>query len=218
MKSQSNDGGGTTWILTEGDSLASVPEDFMEAITPEIRAAFENPQAYFLALAEQLSCRSLSRWIRDLIADGGWRLMVADTYMMEREVLAGFRWSCPTNTGVILQPGSGSDDPQSIFHQLRWIHWYQVAWSGGLYRPGHRPTLKRYGMETSILGYAPEDCEVCGNTSDGDVFVLTPDDNGAFLSHENLKSYRLGNEAEMWEWVFEELRNRREPEFDYSRV
>ncbi|MEM7317008.1 MAG: hypothetical protein AAF497_28075, partial [Planctomycetota bacterium] len=59
MLTRPNDGGGTTFVLAEGDGLVAVPDSHHDIVTDSIRDVFSDPASYFSAIAERTQILSL---------------------------------------------------------------------------------------------------------------------------------------------------------------
>lgn len=226
MEQQKNWGGGVTLILREGDSLDNVPQSHLDIVTPEIREAFTNPSDFFRAIAWKSKVKNFSVWLNTLINTGSWSLQLADTYMMKRSTIGGFRWSAKGIYGAIISPGKLADlsdmheefsDP---FAFIRCIHWGEIAHAGGLFSGGIGFELGEDDdlVEGRESEFSLTNCVEFGCTECGDQFIFTPDGQAGFFSHEVRKAYRLGTIHESLNWIFGALLAGHEPQFDYSRV
>lgn len=224
MQSETNMGGGTTLILTVGDSFSDVPESHRDIITPEIRDAFQNAPEYFRQIASQSELKNFAAWLNTLIQRGTWSLRLADTYMMKRDTVGAFRWSAPGIYGAMIEPGALHDiaerdvefsDP---FSWIRMVYWSDVAFAGGLLSTGSHWFEYDTEAESDPFDFPLAECTAFGSTSCGDQFIYNKDGEAGFFSHEISRAYRLGTIRESLDWIFGELLAGREPQFDYSRV
>jgi hypothetical protein len=227
MEQEPNQAGGETIWLVPEESLAEVPESHRPLITTEIREAFASPKKYFLALASQVSLPGFQDYLQQLVVSGRCALLLATADEMFGGPQVAFQWWVPSRgTGprqLLIEPGGMKIDEfpdpgfQALFSRVRWVHWSEIGCGGGLYRPGDQPTLKQYGAPCKNKLFPPATSRVFGSNSCGDMLIYNPQGEAGFLSHENGKGYSLGNVSDALNWIFEELRQGREPAFDYGR-
>src|ERR1700761_2594010 len=121
MKFVENQGGGTTIVLVEGDSLDAVPASHADILTPELREAFRDPRACFSEIARQTRIKSFQDLLTRHVDKGRWELLLADTYMMERSTVGGFVWYARGVMPLMVEPGEttfSDDDCHPDFRPL----------------------------------------------------------------------------------------------------
>lgn len=220
-------GGETVWVLPE-DELADVPASHRGLLTQDIRDAFENPQGYLLKLSVNTKLPVFAKFLNLLIKEARCALMLATADEMFGGPQAAFHW-WPRGRATIphrifIEPGEC--DPnyfaaagfQQLFSQVRWVHWAEFAFGGGLFRPGDHSTLKHWGATSKSESFPTASARIFGSSTCGDMLIYNQQDQAGFLSHENSKAYSLGSVSEALNWIFDELRQGRAPEFDYERV
>lgn len=219
MKESPNQGGGTTFVLAEGDSLDSVPESHREIITNEIRDAFGNPRLYFNEIAKRTDIDTFRQFLTKATSEGEWRLILADTFMIRRETVGAFYWSGPGLCGVMLEPGAtkfaASDcDPQfaSLYSLVRLVQWGEVAWGGFLRSPLQQMSLREYGDFPKSKLFPSGKSTVFGSTECGDVLVHDQRGMAGMMSHESGRVCKLGTIRDALDWVFAELLAGRPPD------
>ncbi len=223
MKNAQNDAGGVTYTLTEGDRLDDVPPSHREIITPDIQEAFPDPRAYFARIAKVSMQRNFSAWLGKMVEKGHWSLVLANANPMFGECVVAFQWSLSGVWGAMVEPGAiPRNECHADFGQIssyvRLIQWGDVGWAGGLWGIGTGCPLSNYNYPSECPGFPSATSEVFANTEGGDQFVHTPEGDVGFISHEICKAYRIGTIGETLDWIFGELLEGREPDFDYSRV
>ena len=220
MQARPNDGGGTTLGLANGDDLDEVPDSHQDLLTDSIRQAFRDPVSCFSAIAKQTQIPSLDHYLGRFVADGNWLLLLADTYMMDRETIAGFQWfhadQCPCMFG--LSTADCDDDRfASLYDHISMVHWDSIGFAGGILPFAKHITVEAYGATSSNAVFPSDSTVVFGNSSCGDMMVCNNSGDAGYLSHETGASYVVGSFPEMLDWIFGELLENRMPEFDYSR-
>lgn len=219
MQSHNNDGGGVTIALRDGDDLDAVPQTHRGLVTETIRNAFRNPRNYFHTIAERTIVPNLARYLKKFVESGRWQLILADTYMMRRETVAGFRWSHPDQHSSLLVPTARLPPHPELgvlYSDLEFVHWERIAFAGGLFAPPRLTTLRDYGLQSTSPLFPLESTTVFGNTSCGDVLVYNSQGQAGLISHENGACHKLGSVRDALGWVFAELAANRMPEFGDS--
>lgn len=223
MKERDNQGGGTTIILASDDSLESVPESHRDIVTNEIQDAFRDPHQYFLNIARQANIRCFRDYLTKIVSEGQWRLILADTYMMQRETVGAFFWSAEGVHGTMIAPGPAAfdfgdchPDFEPLYTLVQLIHWGEVAFAGGLLPPARNRLLCDSGYLPESKQFPEDSSTVFGNTSCGDLLVYDHRGAAGLFSHENGHTQMLGTIPEALEWVFSELLSGREPNLDYG--
>lgn len=224
MNQLDNQGGGTTIFLEPGDSLDSVPESHRDIITNEIRDAFTDPHQYFLSIANRATIQRFRDYVTKVATDGQWRLVLADTYMMQRETVGAFLWTAEGVRGTMIAPGPATFDSRDchpdfvpLYSLVQLVHWEQVAFSGGLLPPSRQHLLLDAGGYPESKVFQAESTTIFGRTSCGDLLVHDSQGTAGLFSHENGSAQVLGTIAEALEWVFGELLSGREPNLDPNR-
>ncbi len=80
MRTEENEVGGTSVILVAGDKLSKVPQSHRKLITPQMREVFADPVAHFMIVAEKCPFRAMAAWIRALVDQGEWELVLHQGY------------------------------------------------------------------------------------------------------------------------------------------
>lgn len=220
MLTQPNECGGNTLIFTEDDNLDAVPDSHRDIVTDVIREAFENPVAYFTGIANRTEVSNLRKYLNNFVSAGRWQLLLADTYMMERDTLAGFNWMHPGQHPCLFgvrESNCVGDRFNSFYSELLFAHWDSIGYAGGLLPVGKQIMVEDYGKPSVSSRFPADSTTVFGNSSCGDMMVCNIAGEAGFLSHEDGESYAVGTVTEMLNWVFGELIQGRSPEFDYSR-
>lgn len=233
MKSQNNDGGGVTFILTESDSLDAVPESHRDIVTQGIREAFSDPRAYFRAIAERTSLPNLRAYLQKFVDTGKWMLVLADNYLMDRETVGAFRWFHANQHPSLIAPGSRNPwharhDARSaqstqhvgfsqLYDDIAFVHWDSIGFSGGIRAANRHIPLAGYVRDSHNPLFPQKSTTIFGNSSCGDMLVHNSHGQAGYLSHENGAAYVIGTIPETLDWIFGELIENRTPEFDYSR-
>jgi hypothetical protein len=219
MKERPNQGGGTTFVLAEGDSLDLVPASHREIITNEIRDAFENPRQYFQEIAKRTDIDAFKQFLTKVTSAGEWRLILADTFMMRRETVGAYYWSGPGLYGVMIEPGATEFEPTDcdprfapLYSLVRLVQWGEVACGGFLRSPGEQMSLDEYGEFPKSELFAAGKSTVFGSTECGDILVHDQHGLAGMMSHESGRVWRLGTIEDALEWVFAELLAGRPPE------
>lgn len=225
MEQEPNQAGGETiWLMPE-ESLADLPPTHQPLITPEIRTAFAAPKKYFLELAAKTELPGLAKFLEQLVGGGRCALLLATADEMFGGPRMAFQWWVPGSaapTQLLIEPGTfalpehAPTGFKQLFSCVRWIHWSEVGYGGGLFHADEQPTLRDYGATCRSKLFPPAATRIFGSNSCGDMLIYNQDEAG-FLSHENGKAYSLGSVAQTLNWIFEELRQGREPAFDYER-
>ena len=220
MLTRPNDGGGSTLVLAEGDDLDSVPESHRDIVTDSIRTAFRDPVSYFAGLASRTAIPNLNRYLSNFVTDGRWSLLLADTYMMDRDTVAAFQWFHADQSACMLGPPTTDCDDNrftSFYDELCLVHWDSIGFAGGIVPYRNQISVDDYATPSNNPTFPPESTTVFGNSSCGDMMVCNQSGDAGYLSHENGESYVVGSFPEMLHWIFGELIQNRTPEFDYSR-
>ncbi|QDS95100.1 hypothetical protein FF011L_38840 [Roseimaritima multifibrata] len=220
MITRPNDGGGTTLVLDDGDDLACVPDSHRDMITDSVQDALSDPAAYFSRIASRTTIPNLRKYLANFVADGRWSLLLADTYMMDRETIAAFEWfhlvqhACMFGT-----PTSDCEDDcfASFYDCLSMVHWDSIGFAGGIVPYCNQISLDDCGIPSINPTFPADTTMVFGNSPCGDMMICNSSGDAGYLSHENGASYVVGSFSEMLDWIFGELIQNRTPEFDYSR-
>lgn len=220
-------GGDNLWVLPE-DELSEVPASHRGLLNSDIRDAFENPQGYLLKLAVNTQLPAFAKFLNLLIKEARCALMLATADEMFGGPQAAFHW-WPRGRATIphrifIEPGEC--DPkdfatvgfQQLFSQVRWVHWAEFGFGGGLFRPSDHSTLKHWGATSKSKLFPTAITRIFGSSTCGDMLIYNAKGEAGFLSHENGKAYSLGSVTDALNWIFDELRQGRTPEFDYSRT
>jgi len=217
---QPNDGGGTTLILAEGDDLDAVPDSHRDIVTDSVRAAFRDPIAYFSDAAGQTEIENLQLYLRNFTSGGRWSLLLADTYMMDRDTIAAFHWfhagQYPCMFGTA-RCDCDDDRFASFYDDFSLAHWDSIGFAGGIIPLSNHITVDDFGIESPSSVFPPNSTTVFGSSSCGDMMVCNERGDAGYMSHENGQAYDVGSFPEMLNWIFGELVQNRTPEFDYSR-
>ena len=228
MEQEPNQAGGETiWVVPE-ESLDEVPASHRALNTEEIRQAFASPKAYFLELAKKVSLPGFALYLEQLATTGRCALLLATAEEMFGGPRVAFQWWVPSRgvgpRQLLIEPGKSTLDEssaagfQTLFSHVRWLHWAEIGCSGGLLSPHEQPTLKQYGSVCNNKLFPATTTCVFGNTECGDMLIYNRKGEAGFLSHENGKAHSLGSVADALNWIFEDLRQGRSPNFDYERL
>jgi len=220
MMTRPNDGGGTTLVLAEGDDLAAVPESHRDIVSDSVRDAFLDPVAYLSDIASRTTIPNLRKYLSNFVIGGRWSLVLAETYMMDRETIAAFQWLHPDQHACMLGPSTGNCDDarfSAFYNDFALLHWGSIGFAGGILPYRDQITIADYGAKSSNPMFPADATVVFGNSSCGDIMVCNADGDAGYLSHENGSSYVVGTFPEMADWIFDQLILSRTPEFDYSR-
>lgn len=220
MITRPNDGGGTTLVLAEGDDLDSVPESHVDILTDPIRRAFGAPTSYFGEVAKRTPITNLRGYLSNFVTDGRWTLLLADTYMMDRDTIGAFQWLHPDQHACMITPADApcSDRRFSpIYDDIALLHWDSIAHSGGILPFHQHISLADYGAHSTNPAFPVDSTHVFGSSACGDMMIYDSEGNAGYLSHENGTSYATGTVSEMVDWVCGKLTKNQTPEFDYSR-
>lgn len=224
MNTRDNMGGGTSIILTANDTLDDVPDSHKDIITPEIRRAFDDPIAYFRAVANRCRFPKMAEWFNAVTETGKWQLMLEEGFMMDRCTQGGFfLWSESVATAIVappidLNPSHDIDALAHYYSLVDIIHWSDFGCAGGLFGFGAPFPVDGYGIESQTESFPSDTTLVWGNSPCGDILIYNPDGQLGFLSHETGTAYSLGTIDEGINWVFNEFLNGHTPEFDYKRA
>lgn len=220
-------GGETVWVLPE-DELAEVPASHYGLLTQDIRDAFENPQGYLLGLSVYTTLPAFAKYLNLLIKEARCALMLATADEMFGGPQAAFHWSARgwSNNphSIFIEPGEWESEVfpaagfQQLFSQVRWVHWGELGSSGGLFHLDQQPTLQHYGAICESQQFPVATTRVFGSSACGDMLIYNSQGEAGFLSHENGQAYSLGSVSDALNWIFDELRQGRAPEFEYERI
>ena len=227
MEQEPNQAGGETIWLVPEEELSDVPASHRKLISEEIRLAFAAPKNYFLDLATKVPLPAFQLYVDQLASKGRCALLLATADEMFGGPRAAFQWWLPSRTPgpmqLLIEPGKSELAPspavgfESLYSQVRWIHWAEIGCGGGLFSPDEQPTLQQYGSPRTSKSFPAATTRVFGSNSCGDMLIYNAKGASGFLSHENGKAYSLGNVTDALNWIFDELRQGREPTFDYGR-
>ena len=224
MKTEVNAAGGTSVILGQRDNLDAVPESHRDMITNEICLAFANPEPYFRAVADRCQFPMMAAWLRAVTATGKWNLYLEEGFMMERTTRASFFWRADNATSAFVAPTMNARPLHPLpafahyFSIVDVVDWACFGGAGHLLgAQGHFP-ISAYGIKCQNPMFPQDKTLEWGNTPCGDVLIYTNAGKAGFLSHENGKAYSFGSIEQGIDFVFGELLEGREPEFDYSKV
>lgn len=220
MLTRPNDGGGTTLVLALGDDLDTVPDSHCDIISDSVRDAFPDPASYFSAVANRTQIPNLKRYLDRFVSGGTWSLLLADTYMMDRDTVAAFQWFHADQYACMFGPSTADCDDnrfESLHDDISHVHWDSIGFAGGIVPFRNQITVDDYGAPSTNPIFPADSTTVFGNSSCGDMMVCNPSGDAGYLSHENGASYVVGSFLEMLDWCFGELMKNRTPEFDYSR-
>jgi hypothetical protein len=221
LRTRKNDFDGIDVYISEGDSLSDVPNSHAALITPEVRKAFEDPRGYFQSLARSASLPAFRRYLLELTTYE-WQLVLSTSTC--HAPAANFGWaveSWATPHFLFMEPGITELEEQvhpefaQLFAKVRSIAWSGYDSPGELERPAHDPIGRRILCESDTFPAATS--KIFGHMSSGDALVYNEQGEAGFLSHECGAAYRLGTVREALSWLFDELRQGREPDFDYKR-
>jgi len=227
MKSTSNRAGGITITLSPSESLDDVPKTHQALITDAIREAFVDPAGYFVELGVQSKLPGFQAFISELVRLAKPSLLLATGDEMFGGPTVGFQWWAGSQDGmphhIILEPGKRESlqvippGLRELYSVVRWVHWDQVGFSGGLFTDEQICTVARCDIPCRSNVFPPKSTFIFGNTASGDMFINNAQGEAGFLSHETGSAYSLGSLTDALNWIFDELRQGREPEFDYER-
>ncbi|MDX1946687.1 MAG: hypothetical protein SFU86_14900 [Pirellulaceae bacterium] len=222
MKIEENCGGGDTVIVYPKDALARVPASHTELLTSPVREAFLDPAAYFRRIAARCRIASMRQWLEQLVRKNRWELRL-HTNGHDCPGIAAFAFHAPSiTTAEIAPPRAESLErnfPAEIveFYSLvDWVHWSIYGGAGGIERGGAQTAIGDFGQPCVGAKIDIEQTNLLGSTGGGDMFIYTADGRGGMLCHENLHVHLIGTIGETLEWMFQELLENREPEFDYN--
>src|SRR5262245_46531332 len=153
MRIDMNCAGGDTVSLTAGDSLREVPASHRELITRSVRAAFADPQKYFLKVARRCPFRGLKALLDEFVEAEKWELRL-HTNGWSPPGIASFAFLWRGSRIVELSPTEktifNSEAPAQIieFYDLvNWVHWSEYGGAGGLNPAGEHPSIAAFGKE-----------------------------------------------------------------------
>ncbi len=89
---------GKAVILTAGDRLRVVPRSHWGLITDEVRAVFEDVPGYFAAMADRSPFPAMAGWLRALLREDRWGLVVKVDWLGQGRVW--FAWQSETVLGA----------------------------------------------------------------------------------------------------------------------
>ncbi len=220
MRVEENEQGDETVVLTEGDSLAGIPESHANIMHPPIREAFNDPSGYFKNVANQTPFSSFASWLNKLIDDGDWELELnkgcGDSSM------AGYYWDCEGVRGATIGLPLAPDldwYPQSIqqfYEHVDAVLWNGFGCGGHLAGASDHLTLSCYNMDYHGADVELDETFIWGSSPCGDALIYTSDDRGGWLNHESHKIHLLGSIADTINWVFDRLLANESPEYDYA--
>ena len=220
MLTRPNDGGGTTLVLAERDDLDAVPDSHRDIVTDSVRDAFSDPVSYFSDIASRTEIQNLQLYMHNFASGGRWSLLLADTYMMDRDTIAAFQWFRADQYPCMFGPRrSDCEDGRfaSFYDDLSLAHWDSIGFSGGILPARSHITVNDHGMPSVSRMFPADSTTVFGTSACGDMMVCNTSGDAGYLSHESGASYVVGSFPEMLNWVFGELIQGRTPELDYSR-
>jgi hypothetical protein len=222
MKTEENCAGGETVLVSRKDSLERVPETHASLLTTGVREAFPDPIAYFRKVAARSRFVAFRAWLERLLQGNQWELRL-HTNGFESPGIAAFAFRAPSITIAELAPpqsepldDSFPDEIVEFYSLVDWVHWSVYGGAGGIERGGpHRP-ISAFGKKFVGSKINPKKAGELGSTGCGDMFIYTSDGRGGMLCHENLHVHLIGTIGETFEWIFQELLEGREPEFNYG--
>jgi hypothetical protein len=223
MKTVQNQAGGATVIVVAGDDLSAVPTSHREMISPAVRAAFNDPVAYFQKIAFRSQIPELTKWLTALIAEKKWTLLLHEGFMFDRSLMAAFHWNCSHAVSAMIslpRESLSQRVPTGFRHYFSLVgavHWDDFGCAGGLLDSQDQIPLAAFSTpRPKRKGFDPSKCVVWGNSIGGDMLIYTTAGKAGFLSHESGKVQALGTIEEALSWVFEKLAANSKPEIDYS--
>ncbi|MCU0719473.1 MAG: hypothetical protein MUC83_07200 [Pirellula sp.] len=212
--------GGATLILAEGDDLDDVPDSHRDLVTAAIRNAFVDPASHFRQVADRTSLRNLRDYLAALVDQGKWSLLLAETFMMKRETIAGFQWHHPSMHSCMFAPATTFPVNtlfETFYNDVALAHWGAVGNSGGIFPACEHIPLSLYGVPSTNPVFPVGSSTIFATSPCGDMMIYNTQGDAGYLSHETGMSYVMGSVPEMLDWVFGQLMQGRLPEFDYSR-
>lgn len=221
MRTIKNEGGGKSVVLAPGDNLKRVRESHRMLITPRIKEAFADASEYFRSVAVCCPFPSMAAWLKVLIEEGDWEL-VLHRGVPEEWTAAGIRWWSEKVRSAEITPASESNLsklPPALrryYSLVDQVSWMPFGCAGGLYGITDHTPLTNFYYTYHGADIKPAKTFVFGSSSCGDMVIYTADGRGGWLCHEDGKIHLLGTIEDTIEWVYCELLANRSPEFDYG--
>jgi hypothetical protein len=221
MQVEENEGGGKSVILEAGDSLDKVPKSHRDLITPQLRETFSDPPSYFRQIADECSFPAMAAWLRILIEEENWEL-VLHRGDPEEWTSAGIRWWSEKVRSAEITPACAVVPPGlpptlgRYYSLVDEVSWMPFGCAGGLDGSSSHTPLTDFCFEYQGAEIDPAKTFVLGWSPCGDMLIYTDDGRGGWLAHETAEIQLLGTIEETIEWVYLELQADRCPDFDYN--
>ena len=221
MRTENNEGGGTSVILVAGDDLGKVPKSHRMLVTPQLREAFANPTLYLRRVAERCPFPSMALWLRSLIAANQWELALHRGVPPEWIAAGIASWSDDVRNAEIT-PASGPvalSLPAALkqyYSLVDRVSWMPFGCAGHLEGGTNHPPLTTFHYTYHGADIDPARTFVFGWSPGGDMLIYTEDGRGGWLCHENGKIHLLGSVEATIDWIYAELQADRCPDFDHG--
>lgn len=221
MQIDQNIADGETVLLNENESLDVVPVSHLHLLTPALREAFADPRKHFLALAERCPFPNMATWLRLVATEGGWLLHLAlGDPEIEGWALAGFTWAHAEAMAAIIRipDHSPPDLPQDLWRYYSLVdavQWQDFGYGGGMYGAHSHTPLTSYAHYAEGKPDADR-IRIWGGSLGGDMLIYSLDNRGGWLCHETGEIHWMGTIADTINWVFGEMLEGREPDFNYD--
>lgn len=211
-------------ILKEGASLDDLPATHRSVLTPDVRAAFADPRAYFRDVSDRAPLRSFGTWIRAL-TEGTWQLVVFHYKHGSYADSCRFRWRRRGVSEGTFQVGRydetesvGHPDFRLIYSVVREVRWRPPPMSGDLLSPHERYLVAGCCWDEEVRGWPSDTTTIFAHTECGDMLIHTPEGKAGFLSHETKIAYPTGTIPETLDCIFGLLLTDETPQFDDDRA
>ena len=150
MQQIRNENGGITFVLDGADSLGDLPREFRATVKKHVASAFANPHSYFDRIAKKTPVKNFAKYLRAMIENNAWRLLIEDAYAVNRVTRVGFYWYHPEcySTTISIRPIPDNSLFGSLFNCADGIYWDAVASAGGILPVDRFHPLFNTGLES----------------------------------------------------------------------
>ena len=220
MKQFENEFGGQIFCLRGNDRIDDLPQSMRSLILPHVEDAFADPRHVFERVAMRTELSNLATYLRKLISNNEWQLVVEDAYVHKRVTRVGFYWhhqECYPATFVLREKPSNNKLFAKMFDMIDETCWDRVGCAGGILPTNSFHSLVDCGIIQNA--FPPETNPVIfGTESKGDVFVFCSDNRAGMISHETGDVVEFDSVSECCEWILAQLLAGSPPEFNWRAV
>ncbi len=199
------------------DSIGDLPHKFRAAVEKHVETAFADPRSYFDRIAEKTPIKNFAKYLRAMIENNDWRLMIEDAYAVNRVTRVGFNWYHPEcySTTISVRPQPDNSLFGSLFNCADGIYWDAVGSAGGIFPVDGFHPLVDTCLESPDF---PKESEaiVFGDDSGGDVFIYDRGGRAGMICHETGDSMLFPDVHSCCDWIFGQLVEGKPPEFQWN--